>query len=86
LSNIEDSYGWPELHWPPAARPVFDGRLQPLDELRRFTEMRSRSAVLYILLGIALGLCLHMAIHKRDAEAGRAGPAFPITTADTAYA
>ena len=48
--------------------------------------MRSRSAVLYILLGIALGLCLHMAIHKRDAEAGRAGPAFPITTVDTAYA
>jgi hypothetical protein len=59
--------------------------MQPRDEQRRLTEMRPRSAVLYILLGIALGLCLHVAIHKRDAEAGRTGPAFPITAAETAY-
>ena len=47
--------------------------------------MRPRFAVLYISLGIALGLCLHVAFHKHDAEAGRASPAFPITAAETAY-
>ena len=47
--------------------------------------MRPRYALLYISIGIALGLCLHLAMHAPDAESGRAGPAFPIAGADTAY-
>ena len=47
--------------------------------------MRPRHAVLYIFIGIALGLVLHFELTGRDAKAGRAGPAFPIAESDTAY-
>ena len=47
--------------------------------------MRPRYALLYISIGIALGLCLHLAGNAPDAASGRAGPAFPIASTDTAY-
>jgi len=47
--------------------------------------MRPRHAAFYIALGVALGLFLQLAANMRAAEAGSAGPAFPVAKSDTAY-
>jgi len=43
-----------------------------------------RYAAVYISIGVALGLYLHATVNARNAEAGRAAPAYPLTTGDTA--
>jgi len=49
--------------------------------------MRIRYAALYITLGIALGLCLHVMADLRSAQAEWAAPSSsPAKTADPAYA
>jgi hypothetical protein len=44
--------------------------------------MPLRYAVLYLSLGIALGLCLHVTLNMR--EAGHGEPVFERSSADTA--